>query len=462
MYSEILLLNGFLQVHISAGLIFLATYFIFHLSFQVSLIIAFAFSLSSTAIVLPYLKSSKDIHTPYGEKTTAILIYQDLAVIPILLLISFLTNEKLSITEVIINTFLSAALITLFMFIFGKKIIDWLLQFSSNTRLEELFISAVFSIVIGAALLAEYLGFTYSLGAFLAGMIIADTKFRIKVESDISNFKDLLLGTFFFTVGTKIDIIYFLENTHIIVGLFLLIMIIKGLVVYLIIRRKSDNNTSVKSAIALCQVGEFSFAIFTLASSQHVIPVETANFLTLISVMSMILTPFFLNNIYKISSLLSKDLYESDNIQPLDEQNHIIICGFSILGRVVARDLADRDMPFVIVTNDLRQVQFATKMGYKAYFGHLQKKSVLEALRVEKSSSIIVTITETYDKILICDAILKYCPDANIILKYESIEEKHLLIDLNIKKFVHAHAEVGRLLVEEATHSCDLSLHKYD
>ena len=460
--KEILLLNGFLQVHISAGLIFLATYFIFHLSIEVSLIISFAFSLSSTAIVLPYLKSSKDIHTPYGEKTTAILIYQDLAVIPILLLISFLTNEKLSITEVILNTFISAVVITLFMFIFGKRIIDWLLQFSSKTRLEELFISAVFSIVIGAALLAEYLGFTYSLGAFLAGMIIADTKFRIKVESDISNFKDLLLGTFFFTVGTKIDIIYFLENTHIIVGLFLLIMIIKGLVVYLIIRRKSDNNTSIKSAIALCQVGEFSFAIFTLASSQHVIPVQTANFLTLISVMSMILTPFFLNNIYKISSLLSKDLYESDNIKPLDEQNHIIICGFSILGRVVARDLADRNVPFIIVTNDLRQVQFATKMGYKAYFGHLQKKSVLEALRTEKSSSIIVTITETHDKILICDAILKYYPEANIILKYESMEEKHLLMDLNIKKFVHAHAEVGRLLVEEATHSCDLSLHKYD
>ncbi len=460
--KEILLLNGFLQVHVSAGLIFLVSYFIFHLSVEVSLIVSFAFSLSSTAIVLPYLKSSKDIYTPYGEKTTAILIYQDLAVIPILLLISFLTNETLSIGEVIWNTFISAVIITLFMFIFGKRLIDWLLQFSSNTRLEELFIGAVFSIVIGASLMAEYLGFTYSLGAFLAGMIIADTKFRIKVESDISNFKDLLLGTFFFTVGTKIDIIYFLENTHIIVGLFLLIMLIKALVVFFIIRRKSDKNTSVKSAIALCQVGEFSFAIFTLASSQHVIPVETANFLTLISVMSMILTPFFLNNIYKISSLLSKDLYESDNIEPLDEQNHIILCGFSILGRVVARDLADRNMPFVIVSNDLRQVQIATKMGYKAFFGHLEKKSVLEALKVEKSSSIIVTITETHDKILICDAILKYYSEANIILKYESIEEKHLLIDLKIKKFIHAHAEVGRLLVEEATHCCDLSLHKYD
>ena len=93
-----------------------------------------------------------------------------------------------------------------------------------------------FSIVIGASLLAEYLGFTYSLGAFLAGMIIADTKFRIKVESDISNFKDLLFGTFFFTVGTKIDILYFLNNIHIVIGLFLLIMIIKALVVFLIIR----------------------------------------------------------------------------------------------------------------------------------------------------------------------------------------------------------------------------------
>jgi monovalent cation:H+ antiporter-2, CPA2 family len=460
--KEILLLNGFLQVHISAGLIFLVTYFVFHLSIEVSLIIAFAFSLSSTAIVLPYLKSSKDIHTPYGEKTTAILIYQDLAVIPILLLISFLTNETLSIGEVIWNTFISAIVITIFMFIFGKRIIDWLLQFSSNTRLEELFIGAVFTIVIGASILAEELGFTYSLGAFLAGMIIADTKFRIKVESDISNFKDLLLGTFFFTVGTKIDVFYFLQNIHVIVGLFLLIMIIKAIVVYAIILRKSDKNTSVKSAIALCQVGEFSFAIFTLASSQHVIPIETANFLTLISVMSMILTPFFLNNIYKLSSLLAKDLYESDNIEPIDEQNHVVLCGFSILGRVVARDLTDRNIPFVIVTNDLRQVQIATKMGYKAYFGHLEKKSVLEALKIEKSSSVIITITETHDKILICDAILKYCPDANIILKYESIEEKHLLIDLNIKKFVHAHAEVGRLIVEEATSCCDLSLHKYD
>lgn len=460
--KEILLLNGFLQVHISAAIIFTIAYFVFHLNIEIALIVAFAYSLSSTAIVLPYLKSSKDIYTPYGEKSTAILIFQDLAVIPILLLISFLTNEDLSIHEVFLNTFASAAIIITIMFVFGKRAIDWLLKFSSKTRLEELFIGAVFSIVIGASLMAEYLGFTYSLGAFLAGMIIADTKFRIKVESDISNFKDLLLGTFFFTVGTKIDIIYFIKNIHIVFGLFLLIMLIKALVIYFIIRRKSDKNTSVKSAIALCQVGEFSFAIFALASNKNLIQDETASFLILISVISMIVTPFLLNNIYKLSSYFSIDLYETNSIETINEENHIIVCGFSILGRVVSKDLADRGIPFVVVSNDLRQVQVATKFGYKAYFGHLDKVSVLEALKVEKSSSVIMTITDTHDKLLICDAILKYCPSAIIILKYESLEEKHNFIDLNINKFVHAHADVGRLLVEEATHSCDLHHYKYD
>ncbi|RBQ29208.1 cation:proton antiporter [Aliarcobacter vitoriensis] len=460
--KEILLLNGFLQVAISAILIFFVAYLIFHLSIEISLIVALAFSLSSTAIVLPYLKQSRDIYTPYGERSTAILIFQDLAVIPILLLISFLTNDTLSISEVLIKTAISAAIILFFMFIFGKKIITWLLRFSADTRMEELFIGAVLSIVIGASLLAEYLGFTYSLGAFLAGMIIADTKFRIKVESDIVNLKDLLLGTFFFTVGVKIDIVYFLQNIHIVIGLFLLVMLLKAIAVYMIIRRKSDKNTAIKTAIALCQVGEFSFAIFTLASNQGVIPQETANFLVLISVMSMILTPFFLNNIYKISGALAKDLYESDKIETINDKNHIIVCGFSILGRVVAKDLEDRKLTFVIVSNDLRQVQLATKLGYKAFFGNLEKESVLEALKVEKSSSIIMTINETQDKILICDAIMKYCPTANIILKYESLDEKQLLSDLKIKKFIHAYAQIGKSLVEEATNSCDIKSYKYD
>jgi CPA2 family monovalent cation:H+ antiporter-2 len=344
--KDILLINGFLQVVISTILIYIIAYFIFELSIEIALIVSLAFSLSSTAIVLPYLKSSKDIYTPYGEKSTAILIFQDLAVIPILLLISFLTNDNLSIQEVLLKTVISALIITVLMFFVGKHLITWLLKFASDSRIDEIFIGAVLSIVVGASLLAEYLGFTYSLGAFLAGVIIADTKFNIKVESDISNFKDLLLGTFFFAVGTKIDIVYFLENIHIVLGIFLLVMIIKALVVYLIIRRDSDADTSIKTAIALCQIGEFSFVILTLASNKNIIDENTASFLMLVSIISIILTPFLLNKISQISTLFAKNL-RVDDIK-VDEENHIIVCGFSILGRVVARDLSEKDVPFII------------------------------------------------------------------------------------------------------------------
>lgn len=446
--KDILLINGFLQVVISTILIYIIAYFIFKLSIEIALIVSLAFSLSSTAIVLPYLKSSKDIYTPYGEKSTAILIFQDLAVIPILLLISFLTNDNLSIQEVLLKTVISALIITVLMFFVGKHLITWLLKFASDSRIDEIFIGAVLSIVVGASLLAEYLGFTYSLGAFLAGVIIADTKFNIKVESDISNFKDLLLGTFFFAVGTKIDIVYFLENIHIVLGIFILVMIIKALVVYLIIRRDSDADTSIKTAIALCQIGEFSFVILTLASNKNIIDENTASFLMLVSIISIILTPFLLNKISQISALFAKDL-NVDNIK-VDEENHIIVCGFSILGRVVARDLTLKEIPFIIVSNDFRHVQFALRMGYRAYLGDLQKISVLEALKVEKSSSIVLTNTDIKNKILICDEILKFYPEANIIISYKSMDEKRLLGDLNIKKFVHIHEEVGRLLVEDA------------
>ena len=448
--KEILLLNGFLQVSVSAILIYLVSFFIFKLSVEISLIVSLAFSLSSTAIVLTYLKQSKDNHTPYGEKSTAILIFQDLAVIPILLLITFLTNDTLSIGEVLAKTFVLALAIIFFMFTVGKKIISWLLKFAADTRIEELFLGSVLSIVIGTSLLAHELGFTYSLGAFIAGMIISDTNFSVKVESDISSYKDLLLGAFFFSVGTKIDALYFLYNVHIILAIFIAIMFIKALVVYVIIRRKSDKSTAIKAALALCQVGEFSFAIFALASNDNLISHEMASFLILISVLSMILTPFIINNIYKIASYFVVEFYESDKITPIKVKNHVVICGFSILGRVIAKDLNDRGIPFVIISDDLRHVLLGRKLGYMAYFGHLDKLPVLESLKVDEASSVIVTVSDIHMKRLICEAVLKFHSEANILLKIESVDEKALLKDLNIEKFVHAHIEVGRLLVNEA------------
>ncbi len=451
--KDALIFDGLSQVVISAVIIFVISKFVFLLDTNSSLIISLAFSLSSTAIVLTYLKQSKDIYTPYGQRATAILIFQDLAVIPILLLISFLSNDTLSLQEVLLKTLVSAVAIIAFMFIIGKKLIEWLLKFSTQTKLEELFLASVLSIVIGTSILAHSLGFTYSLGAFIAGMIIADSSFHVKVESDIASYKDLLLGTFFFSVGTKIDVAFLLTNIHYVLLIFVSVMAIKASVIYFIIKFKENKSDSIKSAIALCQVGEFSFAVFALASSNNILSEELSKFLILVTVLSMIITPFIVNNIYKLASYFVVEFYESDKITPIDQKNHTIVCGYSMLGRMIANDLEERKIPFVIISDDLRHVLLARKRGFKAYFGHLDKNPVLESLKADETSSIIITLDNINKIRLICSAVLSFYNDANLIVKVDTIEEKKSLRDLNIAKFVYANYEVANLLVKESLQS---------
>lgn len=448
--KELLLVNGFLQVAISATIIFLVSKFLFDINTSSSIIIALAFSLSSTAIVLSYLKQSKDIYTPYGENSTAILVFQDLAVIPILLLISFLSNDTLELNEILLKTFFSALIIIAFMLTLGKKIMDWLLHFSATTKLEELFLASVLSIVIGTSILGHELGFTYSLGAFIAGMIIAETKYHIKVESDIASYKDLLLGTFFFSVGTKIDLGFLISNVHYVFLILSSIMLIKAIVIYILIRRKSNKSDSIKSALALCQIGEFSFAVFALASTNSILDENLSKFLILVTVLSMIITPFIVNNIYKLASYFVVEFYESDKITPIDRKNHIIICGYSMLGRIIAKKLKEKNKSFVIISDNLKHVLLARKNGYMAYFGHLDKLPVLESLKVDEASSVILTLSDKNTKKLICESVLNFKEDTKLIVKIDSLEEKKELKELNIKHFVHSQQETANLMVEKS------------
>lgn len=294
------------------------------------------------------------------------------------------------------------------------------------------------------------MGFTHSLGAFIAGMIIADTRYSVKVESDIASYKDLLLGAFFFGVGSKIDIFYFLHNIHIITFVFLFAMLFKAVVIYAIIRRNSDKNTSAKTALSLAQIGEFSFAVFALAGTQHLIEQEMASFLILVSVISMILTPFIIGNIYKLSSYFEKEFFESDVITPIGRKNHIIVAGFATLGKIVAASLQSKGADFVIISDNLKHVLHARKLGYMAYFGHLNKLPVLESLMVEEAKAIIITMSSEHNRRLISEAVLNYNKNAKVIVKIDNAEERKSLRDLNELEFVDASFEVGDLLVKHA------------
>jgi len=450
--KETLLINGALQLFLSVLIFFPLAFYTFKLDMTTSIVVSLAFSLSSTAIVLPYLKESKDIYTPYGKKSVGILIFQDLSVIPILLLITFLSygaaGTDVPILELVLKTVLALVFIVLFIIFIGDKIVDAMLKFAASTQLEEIFLGAIFTIVLGMSVLTHEIGFTYSMGAFIAGILIADTKYTIKVESDILSYKDLLLSIFFFSVGTKIDMVYLLINLHKVVFIFACVTLVKVVVIYFIIKRKSDINTSMKTALALAQIGGFSFVVFELASMNNLITHEMTNFLFLITFLSMIVTPFVLNNIYKLSSLFQKEFYESDVITPIDKKNHIIIVGFGTLGRAVAKELRSKGIDFIIISDNLHHVLLARRANLLAYFGHLNKLPVMESLKVEESLSIIITVQSEQSKELIHQAVREYYSDAKIIIKVDTDEERQHFSEFSNLDFVDSNKELSSRLVE--------------
>ncbi len=442
--------NGFLQVGLTTLVAYFAGHLVFRLDNTSAIIVALAFSLSSTAVVLSYLKSSKEIYTPYGQNATGILIFQDIAVIPILIFIGFLTNEAgESISTILLHTFGSAIVVIGLLFIVGKRVVTWLLHFSASSELDELFMGSVLFIVVGASLFASSMGFTYSLGAFVAGMIIAETKYHHKVESDIAPFKDILLGTFFVVVGMKIDVVMFVENIGLIVGFFLLVLFVKTLIIFTMLRFSYTNSTSLKSALALSQVGEFSFVIFSVASAGGVLDNDLVSLLVLIVIFSMMVTPFFISH---ISDLVEMFIKEEDI--PIDmsalagRKNHVIVCGYSVVGKFVTEHLEELDAPFVVVDNSNKHVQEALDADLEAYLGDASKSSILNALNIKDAAAVIVTLENIDKKRLICEAILNYTTNVNLIVKISSLEEKEKLSDLNITTLVDGKVEVARVLVE--------------
>ncbi|MCD6258652.1 MAG: cation:proton antiporter [Helicobacteraceae bacterium] len=451
--------NGFMQVAFTAIAVYLLSVYMFDVSSTSSIIIALAFSLSSTAVVLSYLKSSKEIYSGYGQRSTGILIFQDIAVIPILILIGFMTNNgDKDIVEILTNTFVSAFVVIALLFVVGKRLMTWLLHFSSSSDVEELFMGSVLFIVVAASLLAYYMGFTYSLGAFVAGMIIAETKFHHKVEADIAPFKDLLLGTFFVVVGMKVDVVLFLDNLGTILGLFLLVLVLKTIIIYGVVRLSSSHPISLKTALALSQVGEFSFVIFAVASMGGLLDEDLASLLVLIVIFSMVITPFFISRINTIVQYFTKA--KDDSVQ-LDSQvlkarsNHVIVCGYSVVGKFVAKHLDALGASFVIVDNSPKHIQEATAKGREAYLGDASKAAILHALNVENASSVIVTLDNIEKKRLICEAVLKYNKNVNLVVKVTSLEEKQKLEDLDISFIVDGKLEVARVLVDRMV-SCKL------
>lgn len=449
------LMYGHTQMTLTTLIFFLFTHYALDIDLKTSIIIASAIALSSTAIVLKSFKDSGQLPAPTGKNVLGILIFQDIAVIPILLLITLLSASDMPVATLIIKTVVSAVFILFILFYPGKWLINRLLKLAADTQLDEIFVGTMLFIVIGTSMIVFETGFSYSLGAFIAGMIIAETRYKYQAEADLAHFRDLFLGLFFVTVGMQVDVSFLFEHFFHILLILAGIMVVKFIIIYRIIKLFQDTERGLRTGVALAQVGEFSFAIFEIARSNALLDPFIHQMMVLVVIFSMILTPFMLKKTALICNMFVKE--KIPVFEELDNQGseHVVVCGYGSFGQHVVKNLKESEIPYLAVDNDMSRVENGLKIGDNVIYGNVTQGSIMDKLKIENAASVIVAIDDIHKTRLICESILKRCQFSNIIVKVDNEEDIMEICDLDIHRIINEKIEIAKMLAEAASY-CDL------
>ncbi len=446
---------GFLQVFVTGLLFTLLGRYLFSLEAKSAIVLGFALSLSSTAIVLKILNENSEIHSGYGRITLGVLLFQDLAVIPILLMISIFTSHTDSIGLLLLITLGSAVVVFLILFVFGKMFISRFFDWITGANSEEIFLIAVLFVVVCSSYIAHLFGFTFSLGAFLAGMTIAETKYKYRIESDLVPFRDILLGIFFVTIGMQINLQTILQYGHIILILLIAIMLLKAVIQFAMLSFFVQRRTNFKSALALFQIGEFALAIFALASQNGLIETTTNQILIITVVLSMIVTPFVLKNIKALADLVFKEPKVEFVMKSSGFSNHIIIIGYGPIGQKIAKNLKNSGICYIIIEHEMDLVKKGELDSQKIFLANAMQRGVLEALGAKESMAIIVALDNASKIRQVCEAIVSIDKNINTIVKVRNESHKKIIKEFGINHIIDTSEEMARIITKEAL-TCEL------
>jgi len=452
MKKEVFLYGGS-QVVLTALLFTFIGNYLFEIEIKSAIIIALALALSSTAIVLKLLNENGDINKLYGHKVLGILLFQDIAVIPILLMITLFSTTNQSVSTLLIQTLIDAIILLFGLFIIGKYLLEPFLLQVTKTKSNEIFISSILLLVIGSSYIAYVFGFSYSLGAFIAGMMIAETQYKHQVEADLIPFRDLLLGVFFITVGMQLDFAIILENVLTISVLLPMLIVLKVSVIFAIIKFSASTRDSFKTALSLFQLGEFALVIFELSFARNLIDPTIGQILIVIVVVSMIITPFVIRKISYLADIFVKQ-QENKNIIKLEKENlknHVILIGYGRLGRSIAKLLHKDDIEFVAIEGDILTVKNAQKLNEPVIFGNASQKMILESVNIKDASSIIISIGNSTKLQHICEVVSQMELGSKVIVKVNKFEEQDSLSDLNLSHIIVETEKTAVAMYEEAT-----------
>jgi len=397
-----------------------------------ALVIGFGLSMSSTALVLQLLAERGQLNSQYGRSAFSILLFQDIAVLPALALLPLLGVASAKTAGP--GGWLALKFIAVLgaVVIGGRYVLRPMLRIVAATRVAEAFTAAGLLVVIGTALLVSQVGLSLSLGAFLAGVLLADSEFRHELEADIEPFKGLLLGLFFITVGMSANLGLALEKPGLIVGLTLSFMLLK-VAVLRTIGRFSGLSTAASRGLAfsLPSGGEFAFVLFGLAATFGIMDTEIAELLVLVVTGSMILSPLLLT----LHDALFKKKEPDDRPFDTPEELYpkVIIAGFGRFGQIVGRILVAKKISFTALEANQTQVDFLRRFGNRVFYGDASRLELLRSAHAENAEVFVLAIDDVEASVRTAELIRKHFPHLKIFARARNRQHAFRLMDLDVR-----------------------------
>jgi len=447
---------GLMQIVVTTIVLFFVLSSLGYFESRVSFLIAVTLSLSSTAIAIKILKDTGKIRRNHGRSTVGVLLMQDIAVVPILVMVSTFANKDQAISDILFTTLLNSLGGLAVIYFFGRYLVNRFLRAIADTQSNELFMMAVLFIVLAAASIASFFHIPHSMGAFIAGIIISESAYKHQIEADLVHFKDLLIGMFFLSVGILIDVKVIFDSAYIIVPVALAIIAIKTGVTFAVSRVIGYTpRTSIKTALLASQVGEFAFVIFAFAYNERLIDHNLSQILSAIAICTMFATPFiakYLSEIsYKFASSQDDEIIQKTQTM----HHHVVVIGFGNTGKSVVTQLVRMGIPYKAVEMQRDLVYDGQKKGLNVIFGNATKRTILDALNVKNAGAVIVTIDKHEELMMVSQTIKLNYPKVNLVARAIGPRDMDELISSGIEQVINESGEIGQRLVEMAL-NCDI------
>lgn len=405
----------------------------FGVDWKTALIASLGLSLSSTAIVLATLSERKLTATPAGSAGFAILLFQDIAAIPMIAIVPLLGVAAVQGSDAGWLSAAKAVAVIATLIFGGRFLVRPLIRMIAKTGLREIFTAFALLLVIATGLLMEWVGMSMALGAFLAGVLLADSEYRHALETDLEPFKGLLLGLFFIAVGMSVDFGVFLAQPWLVLGLVAGFLLIKISVLYILSKLfKIARAQQFLFAVLLSQGGEFAFVVFGAAAAAKVFTQETSSLLVVVVALSMVTTPLLLIFYDKVvlPYFVSTRQRPDDVID--DNENLVIIAGFGRFGQIVGRLLHANQVSMTVLDHDPDQIDLLRKFGFKVFYGDATRIDLLRTAGVAKARLLVVAIDDIDGSLRLIAAVRRAYPLLPIAARARNITHYYDLMDLGV------------------------------